>query len=137
MPKTIRDLTLSSDDAFFILFRAREFDEPATPIVVDLGPLAGGEPDWDEAVEDEAAEAELARAIGRLTDDALRDLIALIWIGRGDFAVGEWNEARRAAAAVGRERAPAYIAGIPLVSDYLESGLSAFGRSLSAYVEAH
>ena len=129
-----RRLKLSSDDAFFILLRAREFDD-----VIDLVDLIPDEPTPAIAPseDDEAIEAELAAAIGGLDDDALTDLVALIWIGRGDFAADEWAEARRAAVKLGRERAPGYVAGMPMVSDYLEHGLCAFGHTLAHYVETH
>jgi hypothetical protein len=125
-----RRLKLSSDDAFFILLRAREFDD-----VIDLADLIPDEP--APAGEDEEIEAELATAIGGLDDDALTDLVALVWIGRGDFAAEEWAKARRAAVELGRERAPGYVAGMPMVSDYLEHGLRAFGHTLTHYVATH
>ena len=129
-----RRLQLSSDDAFFILLRAREFDDFIDPadLIPDEPSLAIAPGDDDESIE-----AELAAAIGGLDDDALTDLVALIWIGRGDFAADEWAAARRAAVKLGRERAPGYVAGMPMVSDYLEEGLSAFGHTLAHYVETH
>jgi hypothetical protein len=129
-----RRLTLSSDDAFFILLRAREFDD-----VIDLSDLIADEAGRAArpAEDDDQMEAELAATIGALDDDALTDLVALIWIGRGDFMAREWNAARRAAGQLGRQRAPDYVAGIPMVSDYLEQGLSAFGHTLAHYVETH
>lgn len=128
-----RRLRLSSDDAFFILLRAREFDD-----VIDLADLVADEPALIAAsAEDDEVEAELAAAIGALDDDALIDLVALVWIGRGDFLAGEWTQARQAAVELGREHAPSYVAGLPMVSDYLEQGLSAFGHTLAHYVETH
>jgi hypothetical protein len=128
-----RRLKLASDDAFFILLRAREFDD-----VIDLADLIAEEPAPAAAPgEDDEMEAALAATIGALDDDALTDLIALIWIGRGDFAAREWKAARRAAGELGRERAPGYVAGMPMVSDYLEHGLRAFGHTLAQYVETH
>ena len=128
-----RRLRLSCDDAFFILLRAREFDDG-----ISLADLIVHDPEAAQpADDDDEIEAELAAAVGALDDDALTDLVALIWIGRGDFAADEWTQARRAAVEFGRERAPDYVAGLPLVSDYLEQGLSAFGHTLAHYVETH
>jgi uncharacterized protein DUF3775 len=136
MQQTLRRrLTLSPDDAFFILLRAREFDDG-----IDLAGFAPeeGAPDAAPPVEDnDAVEADLAAVIGRLDDEALRDLIALIWIGRGDYAADEWRQARRAAGDLARDRVPGYVAGLPLVSDCLERGLSAFGHTLADYVATH
>ena len=123
-----RRLRLASDDAFFILLRAREFDDV-------MGPADLLVPALDD--DDDSMEAELAAAIGQLDDGALTDLVALIWLGRGDFAASEWGQARRAAGKLGRERAPDYVTALPMVSDYLEQGLSQFGHTLAQYVETH
>jgi hypothetical protein len=131
------DLTLSPEQAYFILLRARAFDEK----VEDSDPDSGSNASDDSAVDvledtsDDAVEAELKAAVRRLNDDELQDLIALIWLGRGDFAKSEWGEAREAAHDIGRQRAPRYVAGIPLVSDYLEEGLSEIGFSLADYID--
>ena len=128
-PPLSRRLRLSSDDAFFILLRAREFDDV-------MGPADLLVPTLDDD-DDDAVEAELAATIGALDDGALTDLVALIWVGRGDFTASEWGQARRAAGELGRERAPDYVTALPMVSDYLEQGLSQFGHTLAQYVETH
>jgi hypothetical protein len=51
--------------------------------------------------------------------------------------LGEWTEARQAAADIGRERRPRYISEIPLVSDYLQDGLSQFDQSIEDYLDEH
>jgi hypothetical protein len=139
MDQPTPDLTISPEDAFFILLRAREFDEK----VADTDPDSGSDAADDNEVDvlednaDDAVAEELTAAVRRLNDDELLDLIALIWIGRGDFALSEWNDAREAARDIGRQRAPRYVAGIPLVSDYLEDALSQVGLSLADYVDSH
>lgn len=139
MAETAPDLSISPEEAYFILLRAREFDEKVEETDPDSGSNASddGEVDVLEDSPDDAVDAELSASIRRLNDDQLRDLIALIWIGRGDFSVGEWSEARAAARDITRQRAPRYIAGIPLVSDYLEEALSQLGFSLADYVDTH
>ena len=56
-------------------------------------------------------------------------LVALAWIGRGDFEPEEW----RTAVAEAKQRAEGptwkYLLGFELLPDYLEDALSAFGRS--------
>jgi len=133
------ELSLSTDKAYFILLRAREFDEK----VEETDPDSGSDPADDGAVDvleetpDDPTEQELADAVAELNDDERLDLIALIWIGRGDFTIGEWSEARAAARDITRERAPRYVTGIPLVSDYLEEGLSQAGFALADFVDTH
>ncbi len=90
------ELSLSTDKAYVILLKAREFDEK----VEDTDPDSGSDPADDGAVDvleqkrDDPTEQELAGAVAELNDDERLDLVALIWIGRGDFTIGEWSEAR-------------------------------------------
>ena len=127
-------LTLSPDTAFAIVQKARQFD-----VKVDqTDPDSGSNPTDDtsvDALEFGAADDtlhELNSVIRDLNDDEQRDLIALIWLGRGDFTLDEWDEARVAATDISRARTPRYVAGIPLVSNYLEEGLSQFNLSADA-----
>ncbi len=138
-PKTLPDLTLGPDAVFPIVMKAREFDAK----VEETDPESSSSPSDDnnvdvlEAGPDDATYDELVSAISDLNDDEQLDLIALIWLGRGDFSIEEWAEAREAARDVGRARTPRYVAEIPLVSDYLEDALSQFGHSIEAYLDAH
>jgi len=130
-------LTLSPDSAFAILLKARQFDVK----VDETDPDSGSNPSDDnsvDALEFGAADDtlhELGSAISDLNDDEQLDLIALIWIGRGDFTLSEWSKARAAASDIGRARIPRYVAGIPLVSDYLEDGLSQFNQTVEDYLD--
>lgn len=134
-PKT-PELTISADDAFFILMKAREFDEKMSDSDPESGSNAvdDGAVDILEDLPDDATEEELTAAIERLNDDAQLDLIALIWVGRGDFTLADWAEARAAARDIGRERIGRYVLGIPLVSDYLDEALSQLGWALEDYM---
>lgn len=133
------DLTISSDSAFAILLKAREFDVK----VEQTDPDSGSNPSDDSSVDAlefgsvDETQHELVSAISDLNDDEQRDLIALVWLGRGDFTLGEWTEARRSAGDVGRARTPRYLTEIPLVSDYLEEGLSQFNRTVEDYLDSH
>ena len=132
-------LTITPDSAFSIVLKARQFDAK----VEESDPDSGSNPTDDSSVDalefgaDDDTLHELNSAISDLNDDVQRDLIALIWLGRGDFTLGEWNEARAAAVDIGRERTPRYVAGIPLVSDYLEDGLSQFNQTVEDYLDRH
>jgi hypothetical protein len=72
---------------------------------------------------------ELIEFIRDLDVDEAAALVALAWIGRGDFEPEEW----RTAVAEAKERAEGptwkYVLGLELLPDYLEDALSAFGRS--------
>jgi hypothetical protein len=133
------ELTIRPETAFFILLKAREFDEK----VEQTDPDSGSNPSDDNGIDvledspDDATFDELSGAIDALSDDELCDLIALIWVGRGDFALTEWDDARTSAADITRERAPRYVAAQPTVSDDLEEALSQFGYSLADYLDEH
>jgi hypothetical protein len=132
-------LTISPESAFAILLKAREFDVKEDETDPDSGsnPTDDGETDVLEFGPDDETLHELASAIRDLNDDEQRDLLALILVGRGDYSLEEWSQARRIAGEVERPRVPRYVAGIPLVSDYLEEGLSQFNLSLEDYLEDH
>jgi len=66
--------------------------------------------------------------IDELNEDEQAALIALAWIGRGDYDASEWDETLRLA----RERnedgtAATYLTGMELLGDYLSEGVAAFG----------
>ena len=80
---------------------------------------------------------ELIEYIRDLDVDETAALLALAWIGRGDFEAGDWENAVKAAAERGPNDAPAwrYLLGMPLLPDYLADALSAFGRSCEDFDE--
>jgi hypothetical protein len=132
-------LTITPDSPFSIVLKARQFDAK----VEETDPDSGSNPTDDSSVDalefgaDDDTLHELNSAISDLNDDEQCDLIALIWLGRGDFTLGEWNDARAAAIDIGRERTLRYVAGIPSVSDYVEDGLSQFNQTVQDYLDRH
>ena len=81
---------------------------------------------------DDATEEEMREVIAGLNEDERHDLIALVYIGRGDLEPEEWVEAVRLA----REREDAmtisaadWLLGIPNLGDLMDEGLAAMGRS--------
>lgn len=139
MIDTMPELTLSPDAAFPILMKAREYDAKVEQTDPDASSNASDDNNVDmlEFSLGDATRSELVSAIRDLNDDEQLDLIALIWVGRGDFTIDEWTEARESARDIGRPRTPRYVAGIPLVSDYLEDALAQFGHTLEDYMQDH
>ncbi|EHK57420.1 DUF3775 domain-containing protein [Allomesorhizobium alhagi] len=70
---------------------------------------------------------ELRQLIDDLNVDEAAELIALMWIGRGDYGADEWNEAVNEARQRGNRRTSKYLLGMPLLGDWLEEGLEALG----------
>ncbi|RBP09718.1 uncharacterized protein DUF3775 [Roseiarcus fermentans] len=76
---------------------------------------------------------ELVEFVRDLDVDESAALVALAWIGRGDYEADDWQAA--VAAANDRREGPTwkYLLGIPLLPDYLQDALDAFGRSCEDY----
>lgn len=72
-------------------------------------------------------EEELRELINDLNVDEAAELIALAWVGRGDYDASEWAEAVTAARERANRRTAKYLLGMPLLADLLEEGLEAIG----------
>jgi len=72
-----------------------------------------------------------------MNEDEQAELIALTWLGRGDYLIVEWAQA--IADAQNRRSVPSseYLLGIPLLPDFLEEGLAAMGQSCVPYEFDH
>lgn len=113
----------------FIILKAMAFDAKTAPVEPDPG---SNEIDDDEreVLEDYASdqtEAELRDAIEGLSEDAAIDLVAIYWLGRGDFDRAEWAEARAAAAERATQSVADYLLGEPELGDFLEEGITQLG----------
>ncbi|MCB1991069.1 MAG: DUF3775 domain-containing protein, partial [Geminicoccaceae bacterium] len=84
----------------------------------------------DEA-HDDNTEDELRSLIDDLNDDEQVELVALAWLGRGSYGIEEWAEAQAEARRAHNKRTAQYLLGMPLLADYLDEGLAAFGVSCS------
>jgi len=82
---------------------------------------------------DRPARLELVEFIESLDADELDALVALTWIGRGDFESSDWREAVRQAGERRKGDTAKYLMGIPLLPDYLQDALSAFDQSCSGF----
>ena len=124
-------LTISSESVCFIIIKSREFD--AQDVVTD--PDSGSNATDDgtasvlEAHADDLTQKELVAFINALSDEEQTDLVALLWLGRGDGTMEDWDDLRDEAQRQHNDRTAAYLLGEPLLSDHLEEGLSQFGFS--------
>ncbi|HUZ74668.1 MAG TPA: DUF3775 domain-containing protein [Stellaceae bacterium] len=123
------ELNLGLDTAKYIIVKAREFDAKVDPVEPDPGSNAAdeGEREILSDYADDPTLAELREAIEDLDEDAVIDLIALAWVGRGDFGRAEWDEARSLATERHRDRSADYLLGMPALGDYIEEGLAELG----------
>jgi hypothetical protein len=72
---------------------------------------------------------EVSAAIDDLDDGQQAELVALMWLGRGDYVLAEWEAAVEDAAEARSDHTPEYLLGHPQVSFYLEEGLAEHGYS--------
>jgi hypothetical protein len=76
-----------------------------------------------EEENDDLSDEELRELIEDLNVDESAELVAITWIGRGDFDAEDFDQAVEEA----RERAVGptakYLLGMPMLADYLEAGL--------------
>jgi len=127
------ELNVNPQKVCFIIVKAREFDAKVDPAEADPGSNPSDDQDR-EILEDHADDPtleELRGAIDNLDDDELVDVIALAWVGRGDFDRSEWLNARALARERHRHRSTRYLTGMPALGDYLEEGLAELGHSCS------
>jgi hypothetical protein len=126
-------LTIAPEKLGYIIEKAREFD---AEVPVDPGMAAGSDAADDDERQilldtpDNPTEQELRDAIDGLNIDEREELLALVWLGRGDYAAAEWSEALRLARETATATETDYLVGTPLLADYLEEGASALGLSL-------
>ncbi|MEO5325261.1 DUF3775 domain-containing protein [Mesorhizobium sp. CC13] len=80
-----------------------------------------------EEEEEDLTEKELRELIDDLNVDEAAELVALAWLGRGDFDATEWSDAVAEARLRGNRRTAKYLLGMPMLGAYLEEGLEALG----------
>ncbi len=74
--------------------------------------------------------------IADLTPLEVNELLALAWMGRGDFEPEDLHEAFRQASKIICTHPATYLARLPGLADYLRSALSSLGYRVSALREA-
>ncbi|MES1148579.1 MAG: DUF3775 domain-containing protein [Bradyrhizobium guangdongense] len=129
------ELTISPEKVAFVIEKAREFDVKDAASDPDSGSNAADD-DMVDVLEDgghDPVVRELSSFIGSLNEDEQIDLVALMWLGRGDGSIDEWDDLRsRAVDARGeythpRRETAHYLLGEPMLGDFLADGLDAFG----------
>jgi hypothetical protein len=127
-----RDLGIAAEKLAYIIAKAREYDAEIAPIDGGERPAPGADDERSilEATSGNPTRRELWGAISSLNDDERSELVALTWLGRGDFEDSEWAEALAQARQTRSSRTARYLVGTPLLADYLEEGVSRLGFAL-------
>jgi hypothetical protein len=126
-------LSIPTDKIAFIIVKAREFDAKEADSDPDSGsnPIDDGGADVLEDKQGDQARRELITAINDLNEDEQIELVALAWLGRGTYEISEWKDALGMARGEHNKRTAQYLLSLPLLGDYLEEGLDAFGEGIS------
>ena len=130
--RKIPSLSISPEKVFFIITKARQFDE------IDLAADSSDDADDGELPEGRGKDtdrSELSGFIRGLNEDEQIDLVALFWLGRGDGDLDNWRDLRSEASRAHNSRTASYLIGTPLLADYLEDALSQFGKSFEDFEE--
>ena len=101
-----------------------------------MSTIRAREPGWADVLEDHADNPvvqEVTLFIAELDDEERADLMTLMQLGRGDGTFEDWEAMRDQAFREHGDRTAAYLLGEPLLSDYLEEGLSQFGFSCAEF----
>lgn len=124
-------LTINPETVCYIIIKAREFDVKVDPDDPDSGSNAAddGSVDILEDFVDDPTYQELRAALEALNEDERAELLALTFIGRGDFTSEEWADALAEARDVVDNQFIDYLLGSPMLGDYLEEGFTALGFS--------
>ena len=133
------DLSLSTEKICFIIFKAQAFDGKVAAPVSDPGSNPSDDHDWSVLADykDDPVLEELMSLISSLNVDEQVDLVALMWIGRGDYTAEDWASLREEAASARNERTASYLCGTPMLGDHLANGMELFGLSCADYEMEH
>jgi hypothetical protein len=141
MADAIPTLSISTEKVCFVILKAREFD--VKDVDTSFDDDDGSNPADDRMTEvledrpDDPVDQELVAFIEAMGEDEQVDLVTMTWLGRGDGTLDDWDDLRAEAARVHNRRTASYLLGIPLLPDYLEETLAAFGRSCEEIEQDH
>ncbi len=123
------ELTISAEQVGYLIEKAREFDAKDELTDVASGSNASDDRMIDvlEDRADDPVVREIVSFINAMSVDEQVDLVALMWLGRGDGSIEEWDALRAEAARNHNHRTAGYLLGEPLLSDFLAEGLDEFG----------
>ena len=125
---------ISNEKLCYVVARARQFDVKEADSDPDSGSNAAddGMTDVLEDTDSDPVRRELVAFINDMNVDERAALVALAWVGRGTYDKAEWKEAYRVAKSEANNRTAEYLLGLPLLGDYLEEAMSAFGEDCEA-----
>ncbi len=128
-------LGINPEKVCFIVVKAHEFDVKVPAVESDPGSNRADEDVIEVLAEhaDDPTYQELKEFLDALNEDEMVNLLALAWLGRGEYTSEDWESVLAEAREIRNEHAADYLLGMPLLSDYLEEGLSLLDYSLEDF----
>jgi hypothetical protein len=129
-------IAISAEKVCFVVVKLRQLQ---AQVAGDDDADSGSNPTDDhfvEVLEDDAEDgtrSELGDFIAGLNEEETANLVALMWLGRGDADIEDWDRLVQEAADARDTPAADYLMGTPLAADHLEDGLGQHGHSCSEF----
>mgnify|MGYP001824911131 CR=1 FL=1 len=126
-------LNVNPETVCFIITKARQFQAKEEVVITEV-PYSPSD-DWARQVLanhiDDPSVQEVKATIRDLEPDQRAELVALMWLGRGDYLLSEWEQVQADAAESLTDITDvgAYLLSHPLVAEYLLEGLIQHGIS--------
>lgn len=116
----------------FLITLLRDFEVliPSSHLNDSANPSDHAEVGVLEQSDENPAEAELEDFLSGLNMDEKIELVALLWLGRGDFAQDGWSDALEQASDEVETHNIAQFLLVPSASEFLEEGLTMLGYSI-------
>jgi len=127
-------MELNPETVCGLILQVRQFDgKSQEPITEGSNPsdTDAGDVPYKETLEETPAdsiESVIRSEIGAMNHEEQRELVALFWIGRGDFEGEEFEAVKKQAAEREDGSTIDYLLNEPLLGDHLANGLAAIGQ---------
>jgi hypothetical protein len=125
-------LDVNPETVCAIVNKARQF-HAKEQVVITEDPLNPSDDDWAmQVLADHADDMTFQEARANIADlepDQQVQIVALMWLGRGDYEADEWQDAIEAAQDAWTEHTAEYLFAHPYLADHLLEGLDMLGYS--------
>jgi len=122
-------IDINTDTVRRLVLLAREIHTQDAVVIPEDDANPSG--DWGMQIlaahQDDLSAQEFRSIVSDLEPDQRRQLVALAWVGRGDFGAEEWDDAVVQTEDRESEETAAYLLSHPMLADELQGGLAALG----------
>ena len=125
---------INTDKVCFVIVKARELESEDEGLENDASNATDDK--FVSVMTDDAYEsvrAELAAYIDAMDEDEQCELVALSWIGRGEYTREEWLSAVAEARGRRERSTSGYLLDNPMLASHLEYGLAEFDESCEGF----